>query len=264
MKNFSEKIKQQDNIVYRISDYMLKRFRINSGLQITIKKHIPGGTGLGGGSSDGAETIKAINKLFSLNLKPKQMINIGKKFGADVPFFISGGTALVTGIGDRIKILKPLDRFYTLIIKPSYGISTREVYQKVKKHSKGIKITTDRLSLEKLDEIMENELTEPACQIRPALKKLLNSLQKKLKGRVMMTGSGSAIAVYYLDKKTRDSDQKLLKSSKQYRVFAARSIDPSMEKKRNIFFKTITLGTIVTMLGGAFYRTRSIEPGSNS
>lgn len=100
-----------------------------SGLQIVLDKHIPSQAGLGGGSSDAAAALLAVNKLFSLALSQAQLSEIGAALGADVPFFLTGGTALAEGLGEQIKPLPPLSPSWPLVIvKPNSGVSTAAAY----------------------------------------------------------------------------------------------------------------------------------------
>ena len=100
-----------------------------SGLQIALHKRIPSQAGLGGGSSDAAATLLAVNDLFGLRLSPAHLSEIGTALGADVPFFFSGGTALAEGVGEKITPLPPLDPNWPLVIvKPDAGVSTAAAY----------------------------------------------------------------------------------------------------------------------------------------
>lgn len=100
-----------------------------SGLQITLHKRIPSQAGLGGGSSDAAATLLAVNALFGLRLSPDRLSEIGAALGSDVPFFLTGGTALAEGLGEKVTPLPPLDPNWLLVIvKPNTGVSTAAAY----------------------------------------------------------------------------------------------------------------------------------------
>ena len=103
-----------------------------SGVHIDIKKTIPTQAGLAGGSSDGAAVIVGLNQMFATKLSPKEMLDIGERVGADVPFCIAGGTKLCTGIGGTMKKLPTLHGAHIVICKPdTVSVSTAEAYQKV-------------------------------------------------------------------------------------------------------------------------------------
>lgn len=100
-----------------------------SGLHIHLVKHIPSQAGLGGGSSDAAATLRAVNQLFGLCLTLPRLIEMAAALGADVPFFLHGGTALVEGLGERVTSLPPLSSPCPLVVvKPAVGVSTAEAY----------------------------------------------------------------------------------------------------------------------------------------
>lgn len=114
---------------YRFLDYC--RLPV-SGVHIDIQKNIPTQAGLAGGSSDGAAVIVGMNYLFNTKLSPKEMLDIGERVGADVPFCIEGGTKLCTGIGGTMKKVPSLHGAQIVICKPdTVSVSTAEAYQKV-------------------------------------------------------------------------------------------------------------------------------------
>lgn len=100
-----------------------------SGLYILLHKRIPSQAGLGGGSSDAAATLVAVNDLLGLAITDSQLAEIGAALGSDVPFFLTGGTARVEGLGERVTALPPLFPPWSMVIvKPSVGISTAAAY----------------------------------------------------------------------------------------------------------------------------------------
>ena len=100
-----------------------------SGLHVLLHKRIPSQAGLGGGSSDAAATLLAVNDLFGLALSLSRLAEIGAALGADVPFFLTGGTALVRGIGERVTPLPPVSPPWMLVVvKPPVGVSTVAAY----------------------------------------------------------------------------------------------------------------------------------------
>lgn len=100
-----------------------------SGLHIVLTKRIPSEAGLGGGSSDAAAALRALDVLFDLRLSPTRLAEIAAGLGADVPFFLSGGTALVEGMGERVTPLSPLQSPGPLVIvKPAIGMPTGAAY----------------------------------------------------------------------------------------------------------------------------------------
>ena len=92
----------KNNLVYQAAQSVLKRSDYKGGVLIEIKKKIPLGAGLGGGSSNAAMTLKALNQLLRLDLSKKELMEMGAGIGADVPFFFLEGAAIGSGIGERL------------------------------------------------------------------------------------------------------------------------------------------------------------------
>lgn len=101
-------------------------------IQIHIDKNIPLAAGLGGGSADAAAVLIALNELYHSPFSIEKLVHIGGEIGADIPFCIVGGTALCKGIGDIIEPLSPLDSFPVVIVKPDFGVSTKQVFRKLR------------------------------------------------------------------------------------------------------------------------------------
>ncbi|MCI8776312.1 MAG: 4-(cytidine 5'-diphospho)-2-C-methyl-D-erythritol kinase [Oscillospiraceae bacterium] len=119
------------NIVYKAAEKFFLYTGKSSGLNIDIQKNIPSQAGLGGGSSDGAAVLTALNLLFKTHLAPEALIKIGSEVSADTPFFINGGTALVEGIGDSIKPIRFIPPTDFVIAKGKDGISTPSAYKHI-------------------------------------------------------------------------------------------------------------------------------------
>ncbi len=119
------------NIVYRAAEAVKKHFNIDKGVKIFLKKVIPMGAGLGGGSSDAAAIIKGLVQLWRIKTSKDEMERIGAKLGADVPFFITGGTALCEGVGEKITPLPLVKGINIVLVNPGFGVSTQSVYKNV-------------------------------------------------------------------------------------------------------------------------------------
>ena len=108
------------NIAYKAAELLKKRYGIKKGIKIKIIKNIPVSAGLAGGSTDAAAVIEGINKLFSLNLDQKELMELGKTIGADVPFCIKGGTMLSEGIGEILTPIESFNNVNIVAVKPRY------------------------------------------------------------------------------------------------------------------------------------------------
>jgi len=125
------------NIAWRAADALLGLSGQAIGLDIAINKNIPVAAGLGGGSSDAATVLMGVNDLLGLALTKDQLMNIGVKLGADVPFFIFERTALAEGIGERLTPIEGIPAAWLVLVNPNIHVSTSWVYQ-------NLQLTPDR------------------------------------------------------------------------------------------------------------------------
>lgn len=119
----------ENNLVYKAADLLMKEFGVKQGIHIRLKKFIPVAAGMAGGSSDAAAVMFGVNKMFSLGLSMKDLMARGVKIGADVPYCIMRGTALSEGIGEVLTPLPPMPQCQVLVAKPGINVSTRFVYE---------------------------------------------------------------------------------------------------------------------------------------
>ncbi len=124
-----ENLESKDNLVFRVSFFMQKKYRVESGLEIYLEKKIPIAAGLGGGSSDAASTIITLSQLWDLNLCDEEMNEIAAEFGSDVNFFLKGNTAVGTGRGENISEIPYWDIDNILLINPNFHVSSGEAYK---------------------------------------------------------------------------------------------------------------------------------------
>lgn len=116
------------NLAYQAVRSMLERLDYKGGVDVAIEKRIPLGAGLGGGSSNAATALKALNELLKMNLSRKELTETGAKIGADVPFFLFEGHAIGSGIGERLRKIT-LPTLWYILIHPDFEVSTRWAYQ---------------------------------------------------------------------------------------------------------------------------------------
>ena len=120
------------NIAYDAAELFLQKTGIKTGVSIAIEKRIPVAAGLAGGSTDAAAVLRGLNELFETGLSEAELCEMGLKLGADVPYCIMGGTALAEGIGEILTKLPDAPHFHVLLVKPDNGVSTKEIYQKLR------------------------------------------------------------------------------------------------------------------------------------
>ncbi len=121
---------ERDNIIYTAWELLkLHKKDGNTGVRVHLEKNIPIAAGLAGGSSNAAAMLKGLNEFWNLGLSIIDLIEIGKKIGADVPYFIYGGTAYGTGRGDDLKALSSFVGRHLLLVNTGYGVSTKYIYE---------------------------------------------------------------------------------------------------------------------------------------
>ncbi|MGN0419209.1 MAG: 4-(cytidine 5'-diphospho)-2-C-methyl-D-erythritol kinase [Acetatifactor sp.] len=118
----------ENNLIYRAAKLLLDTCSVKEGVRIHLTKRIPIAAGMAGGSTDAAATLKAVNQLFRFGKTKEELMELGVKIGADVPYCILGGTALAEGIGERLTPLPPMPDCHLLVAKPDINVSTKYVY----------------------------------------------------------------------------------------------------------------------------------------
>ncbi|MFZ2554218.1 4-(cytidine 5'-diphospho)-2-C-methyl-D-erythritol kinase [Psychrobacter urativorans] len=185
-------------------------------VQVTLDKRLPMGAGLGGGSSNAATTLLALNEIWQLNFDKNEQIKIGATIGADVPIFIFGQDAIAMGIGEQLTAIDLLDQHY-LLLTPDAHVDTAKLFAhaKLQRDMASISVATikDQFTAytQNLIAPYENVFTPVVTRLAPEVDealKYLQRLQKVALGTARMTGSGSAVFLP-LDA-TVASDEKLL------------------------------------------------------
>ena len=166
------------------------------GADISIDKQVPWGAGMGGGSSDAASTLLALNRLWGLGWSRSRLMDLGLSLGADVPFFIGGHNAFVEGIGERLTPLA-LPRQWLAVMKPAAGIETRAIFASpllARSHEadKVVGFLADAGIQSLLNGYGCNVMQPPAEAECPDVTKVARVLAERF-GNSRMTGSGSAV-----------------------------------------------------------------------
>jgi 4-diphosphocytidyl-2-C-methyl-D-erythritol kinase len=194
------------NIAYKAAKLFIDTYKIKSGINIDIKKNIPVAAGLAGGSTNGAAVLKAMRDIFKYNISDKELMDLGLKIGADIPYCIAGGTALCEGIGEKIKQLKPFKEKILVLVKPNFGVSTKEVYKnfdltKVYIHP-NTEALIDAMNKEDLNLVslnMKNLLENVTLRRYSILREIKDGLIKDGALGSMMSGSGPTIFGFFDD-----------------------------------------------------------------
>lgn len=179
-----------DDLIVRAARALQSASGTSLGAEIRIDKQIPAQAGMGGGSSDAASTLLALNKLWGLNWPVSKLLPLGLELGADVPFFLHGHNAWVEGIGEKVSpVLVPPSRF--VVIKPNAGIQTARIFGSPALERATKTATIFDFAAQPYD-FGRNDLQPVAQALCPEIEMALQWLQSfGLKPR--MTGSGSAV-----------------------------------------------------------------------
>jgi len=198
----------ENNIVYKAAELFFRETKINPlGLHIDIQKNIPAQAGLAGGSTDGAAVLTALNQLLLYPLSNTDLLRIGAKIGADVPFCIDGGTQLAKGIGTELTKLKDFPGCFIVICKPDISVSTAEAYRKsdlmIKKSflytENALKFLSEG-QLQSFFKYMKNDFEDALClEEISSIKSVMT--QNKAQGSCL-SGSGSAVFGIFSDEPT--------------------------------------------------------------
>ena len=191
----------EDDLCLRAARALQTASGMAMGADISIHKHVPWGAGMGGGSSDAATTLLALNKLWQLNWPRAKLAEIGLALGADVPFFLGGRNAFVEGIGERLTPLALPDAAYA-VVKPPAAIATRDIFEHplLKRDTEAVIVAGSPEEAGRsgsnaawlMDGFGTNDLQPPAEDHCPEVAQAARWLEARY-GNSRMTGSGSAV-----------------------------------------------------------------------
>ena len=231
--------KGKSNLCYRAAELLKQAFKLSFGLEIEIKKRIPVGAGLGGGSSNAASVLLGLNKLWDLNLPETKLVKLAAELGSDVPFFVSGEKfALGSCRGEKIKPLTSLKKLklWFILVCPNIKVSTPLIYRKFDTYT-SVGGEFSRLTRPKHDvKILISELSKSAFRVKPEylfnglepvtirIYPVVKQVKKALYGmgleKVMMSGSGPAVfAICGSRKEALDLSGILRKKHKSWQIF---------------------------------------------
>lgn len=184
--------KGEDNIVVRAANAFFEETKISSGVSIVLKKTIPHGAGLGGGSSDAASTLLALNELFATNLPREALAKIAEMVGSDVPFFIFQSAAICKGRGEFVNPTRLREQLSVLLLKPQFGVPTQWAYSRWRDSRE---ISSVSYAVQEFDgQMFVNDLERPVFEKFVFLAHLKMWLLKQPEvGAALMSGSGSTV-----------------------------------------------------------------------
>lgn len=221
----------ENNLVCKAANLIVNECGIKKGVLISLEKNIPVGAGLGGGSSDAATTLKALNSLWKIGLSDVDLMEFAARLGSDIPFFIKGKTALCRGRGENITPIEVKSEMNYLIIFPHINISTTTIYRNLKidltKKRKDVSFFLNALKYSKVADISKllfNRLEEVIFATYPDLLRVKSSLEHFDFCGLSVSGSGSAFFGLCNDRRQAEAIKGKVEISGIGNVFAVTNV----------------------------------------
>ncbi|MDO9366156.1 MAG: 4-(cytidine 5'-diphospho)-2-C-methyl-D-erythritol kinase [Methylotenera sp.] len=194
-------VTEAQDLCIRAAKLLQQYAACKQGVEILVKKNIPMGGGLGGGSSDAATVLLALNRLWHLNLSRHELLKLGLQLGADVPFFIYGSNAWAEGVGEALQTINLTDAYY-VVLTPNVHVSTAQVFankrltkntipKTMSDFSGASKLSTGNSASGNIHPEFTNHLEKIVCDEYPAVSVCLTWLKQF--GDARMSGSGASV-----------------------------------------------------------------------
>lgn len=191
---------------------------VRCGVEIRVDKRLPMGGGLGGGSSDAATVLVALNALWELGLTEEELIDLGVRLGADVPVFIKGQAAWAEGVGERLTPLELPESWYVIVVPPCQ-VATAAVFSAPDLTRNSFPVTISDF----LEGVQNNDCLPVVKRLYPEVSAALEALSRH--GEARLTGTGACVYAAFA---TRDRAQEVARElSGRWRVCVARGLDRS-------------------------------------
>jgi len=219
------------NIVVRAAEKLRSRFGVDAGVTIHLEKRIPSPGGLGGGSSNAAVTLLALNRLWEIDVSRSELGAIAAELGADVPFFLYGGTAVGTGTGSTIEPVDDESFPWMLVVTPRVDVSTAAAYSMLSvptltKLEAESTLTNYRSRLSGVFEPV-NDLEKTVFTAFPEIERVKNTLIELGAKTALMSGSGASVFGVFDNEETRQTAFEALGEKTNWRSFAVAAISRS-------------------------------------
>ncbi|MDU7151715.1 MAG: 4-(cytidine 5'-diphospho)-2-C-methyl-D-erythritol kinase [Peptoniphilus grossensis] len=210
----------KSNLIYKAYELLKEKVGYDLPFKVEIKKKIPIAAGLAGGTSNGAACLYALNDLYKINIPRAELIEMAGGLGADFTYMMTGGSKIAKGIGDILEEVDPIELDHVLIINPGYGVSTKEVYQKIKIDKERIDFSKIleglyELDIEKLNFYLRNKMEDIVFSLHPDLLDIKNKL-RAFNSAPLMSGSGATIFGIFADEKSLEEAYDYFKKIYKY------------------------------------------------
>jgi len=220
----------ENNLVWKTFAAARSRFQLPYGLQVHIEKHIPTGGGLGGGSSNAAATLQAIQNLSPDCVSEEQVQELATEIGSDVPFFLVGGTAFGTGKGEKLRPIQIPTNYWVVLLFPCIYVSTAWAYKHAKialtNEEKLTKFSAlfEQFSLHAFKDHLVNELESVVFERHPQLCDFKSQLYNRGAFYAGMSGSGSTMYGLFHRSQTAEEAVSFFSNNQEVRALICRPI----------------------------------------
>ncbi len=217
----------RSNLVYQAAAAVLQRAQRKVGLEIDLRKRIPMGAGLGGGSSDAAATILALNHLLQLGWSQTEMAEVAQPLGSDVPFFLYGPTASITGRGEIVRPLFIDGKKWVVLVNPGFGVETKWAYQELAAARKAVRplasnhqdLDRGHIQWSRVVPAAENDFEPPVYAKHPSLGRIKQTLLDRGAEMALLSGSGATVfGVFSLEASAKQAAEHMT-AQKSLKVF---------------------------------------------
>lgn len=216
------------NLVYRAALAVLRESGRTSGVDIALKKRIPMGAGLGGGSSDAAATIVGLNRLLNLGWSQQEMAAVGQVLGSDVPFFFFAPSAIVSGRGEQVEPVQITGMRWAVLVNPGFPVETKWAYHQLASTRPGVPSLPDalahiqkqsRLSWEQVSKEAHNDFEGPVFHVHPVLRQAKMQLLATGAETALLSGSGATVFGLFQDEHKARQAAERFRESPNLKVF---------------------------------------------
>lgn len=223
-------VDREQNLAWRAALELVRNYPVAAGAEIFLRKKIPPGSGLGGGSSNAAATLAGLCRLWGLEMPRETMQRMASRLGSDVPFFLEGGTALASGVGDRVEPLPDLPDTSLVVVFPGIAVSTAEAYR-----SLNLKLTSAE-GVRNINRFCDglargtagpegifNDFEASILAAYPVIREARDALIDQGATVVSLSGSGSSVFGFFRDEESALAASRSM-GRETWRVFPAKTL----------------------------------------
>jgi len=218
----------EKNLAYRAASLLMREAGVVEALDIHIRKRIPVGAGLGGGSTDAAATLVGLNKLLKLRFSAARLEKLALNLGADVSFFIRARPSRARGIGEKLTPLRNVPPWWVVVLYPGFAVSTAWVYSNVTQNLTKSLVNTRLYTLltraPKFADLLVNDLEAVTVKRYRRIKLMKDSLIRMGAAGALMTGSGSAVFGIFGSREKANKAYRTLRRTDDIQAFLAQVI----------------------------------------